>query len=69
MSLKQRLFKRSCREVSRLISESQERRLGWFDRTVLRLHMNVCDTCVRYEKQLQFMRRAMGRWKQYGDEP
>lgn len=69
MTLKQRLFKRSCREVSRLISESQERRLGWFDRTVLRLHMNVCDTCVRYEKQLQLMRRAMGRWKQYGDEP
>jgi 3-methyladenine DNA glycosylase AlkD len=66
--LKKRIFKRSCRQVARLISDMQERPLGWFDRTVLRMHLNICDTCVRYEKQVQFMGQAMGRWKNYGDD-
>ncbi len=68
MGIVKKIFKRSCRQVSRLISDREERPLGWFDRTVLRLHLNVCDTCVRYEKQVKFMSRAMGRWKQYADE-
>jgi hypothetical protein len=66
--LKKRLLKRSCREVSRLISDMQERRLGWFDRMLLRTHLGICDNCVQYTQQVKFMRRAMGRWRNYGDD-
>lgn len=66
--LRKRIFGRSCREVSRLISDMQERPLGAWDRLCLRMHLNICDTCTIYEKQVKFMSRAMGRWKSYADE-
>jgi hypothetical protein len=46
----------------------QERPLGPWDRLCLRMHLNICDTCTIYEKQVKFMSRAMGRWKSYADE-
>jgi hypothetical protein len=67
-TLKKRLFGRSCRQVSRLISDMQERPLGWRDRLALRFHLSICDTCVRYEKQVKFLHQAMGRWKNYSDD-
>jgi len=66
--VRKRLLKRSCREVSRLISDMQERPLGWFDRLLLRTHLSICDNCVQYTQQVKFMSRAMGRWKNYGDD-
>ncbi|HJV63206.1 MAG TPA: zf-HC2 domain-containing protein [Albitalea sp.] len=68
-TLKKRLFVRSCREVSRLISDRHERPLGWHERLIVRAHLAVCGTCTRYEKQVEFLSRAMGRWRNYGDEP
>lgn len=68
MSTIRKFFKRSCRQVSRLISDREERPLGPIDRVALRLHLKVCDTCTRYEQQVKFMRRAMGSWKNYADE-
>ena len=62
-----RLFRRTCREMSRLISESQERRLSAGERFVLRIHLGVCDACVRYRRQVRFLGRAMGRWRHYSD--
>jgi hypothetical protein len=67
--LKKRLFRRSCREVSRLISKMQDHPLGWYERFLLRTHLAICDNCVHYQKQVRFMSRAMGRWKSYGGEP
>jgi hypothetical protein len=67
-TLKKRLLKRSCREVSRLISRMQEAPLGWFDRLLLRTHLGLCDNCVQFQRQVKFMSRAMGRWKNYGDD-
>jgi hypothetical protein len=67
--LKKKILKRSCREVSRLISDMQERPLGWYDRLLLRTHLSLCDNCVEFEKQVNFMSRAMGKWKGYSDEP
>jgi hypothetical protein len=67
--LYKRLFARSCRAMARLISESQERRLRLGERVLLRMHLSVCDACTRFRKQVKFMSRAMGRWKQYSEEP
>ena len=56
------LFKRTCREVTRLILEGQDRRVGALDRVAIRFHMLVCDTCPR------FLRQALDRWRNYRDD-
>ena len=53
--LKKKVLRRSCREMSRLISDMQERPLGWFDRLLLRTHLSLCDNCVQFEQQVRFM--------------
>lgn len=67
--LKKKILGRSCREVSRLISDMQERTLGWRDRLRLRFHLSICDNCTEYVKQVSFMGRAMGKWTSYSDGP
>jgi len=59
------LFKRTCREVTRLILEGEDRRVGPLDRLAVRLHMLVCATCPRFLRQAGFMRQALGRWRNY----
>jgi hypothetical protein len=54
--------------MSRLISDLQERPLGWFDRLLLRTHLTICDNCVQFGQQVKFMRQAVGRWRNYGDD-
>ncbi len=43
----------SCRDVSRLLSESRDtgRTLGWH----VRLHLSLCDVCTRVLAQLSVM--------------
>ncbi len=60
---------RSCRKAARLISESQDRPLDLAERAALRLHLALCDGCTNYRRQVAFMRRAIGRWTSYSDEP
>jgi predicted anti-sigma-YlaC factor YlaD len=56
-----------CREVSRLISDGQDRELPAPDRARLRLHFLMCQTCRKVNRQMAFLRRAM---RQLGrDEP
>jgi hypothetical protein len=63
-------FLRSCREVARLVTLREERPWDWRERIAVRLHMQICDACPRFERQVAFMREAMGRWRNYsGDEP
>ncbi len=57
----------NCKEVSRLISEGQDRTLPPGERARLRLHFVLCRTCRTVDEQMQFLRRAM---RQLGkDEP
>jgi len=48
----------NCRQVSHLVSEAQDRRLGLLERWRLRLHLKVCEGCRHFQDQMQFMRRA-----------
>lgn len=60
----------NCREVTRLVLEGEDRRLRLSERLGVRVHMLICKACPTFARQVQFMRGAMGRWKQYGgDEP
>jgi hypothetical protein len=57
----------SCRDVTRLVLEGEDRRLRLSERLGVRVHMLMCKACPKFAQQVQFMRGAMGRWKQYGD--
>ena len=51
----------SCKEVSRLVSQGLDRRLGFGERIALRVHLVICDGCTNFSKQLAFLRKAMSK--------
>ena len=48
-----------CEEMVPLMSESLDRRLGVLERLQLKLHLMVCVWCVRYLKQIKFVRELV----------
>jgi predicted anti-sigma-YlaC factor YlaD len=54
-------MKLTCKEVSRLISEGLDRRLGWSERVRVRIHLAICDGCTNFKKQMHFLRKALSR--------
>ena len=61
------IFSRSCREVTRLVLESEDRELPLSDRMALQIHWRICDGCTRFRDQARLMRQAMKRWRSYRD--
>jgi hypothetical protein len=51
----------SCKEVTHLVSEGLDRRLGFGGRLRLRLHLAICAGCDNFNRQMGFLRRAMRR--------
>lgn len=49
----------SCKEVSRLVSQGLDRRLGGWERVRVRIHLAICDGCGNFSKQMAFLRRAV----------
>lgn len=60
-------LRRTCKEVTRLVLQSEDRPLGWLEQLSLRLHWRVCTNCSRFRTQAQLMRSAVGRWRSYRD--
>lgn len=50
-----------CREVSKLVSESMERRLPLRQRMELRMHLMLCRLCSGFARQVSFLRTAAHR--------
>jgi hypothetical protein len=48
-----------CRDVTRLVSQGLDRRLGFAERVRLRLHLAICDGCANFKRQMDFLRLAM----------
>src|SRR5947208_1928090 len=48
-----------CTEIGRLISQSTEHKLPLYKQIEMRIHFMVCVWCVRYSKQLMFLREAV----------
>jgi len=59
------LLNKSCREVTRLLLEGEDRPLTLAERVAVRFHMWICAACPRFERQVKLMRGALGRWKSY----
>jgi len=49
----------SCKDVSRLVSQGQDRKLGFGERIALRLHLAICAGCENVERQMAFLREAL----------
>lgn len=56
-----RLLNLPCEGMSRLASESLDRKLSHLERFVLRSHLLYCAGCRRYARQIAFLREAMRR--------
>jgi hypothetical protein len=50
----------SCKDVTRLLSESMDRSLPFGKRVGVRLHLRICRFCERYRRQLLLLREAAG---------
>ena len=51
----------SCKDVTRLLSESMDHSLPLGKRIGVRLHLLMCRFCARYERQLLLIRETVRR--------
>jgi len=49
----------SCKDFSRLVSQRQDRKLGFAERIALRLHLAICAGCENVERQMTYLREAV----------
>ena len=62
------MFRRSCKEVTRLVLVGNERPLRFEERVALRFHWMACQNCTRFKAQAHMMRAAVDRWRTYREE-
>lgn len=59
----------SCKDATRIISQSMDTSLPVVKRIRLRLHLRICEWCARYERQLLLIRDMLRRLDAAGDRP
>jgi len=59
----------TCKDVTRLISDSMDRSLPLGKRIGVRLHLMICRFCARYERQLLLIRDTVRRIADPPDPP
>lgn len=52
----------SCKEVTHLLSEAQDRKLTAAERVRLEMHLIMCEGCSNFRKQMNFLRAACKRY-------
>lgn len=57
-------FMLTCKQASKLISQSLDHPLSLSGRVKLRFHLFICDACTRFNKQLGQLRTAVHRMRQ-----
>jgi hypothetical protein len=48
----------SCKDVTHLLSEGQDRKLALSERLSLEMHLAMCKGCSNFKKQMTFLRTA-----------
>ena len=61
-------LRRSCKDVTHLVLEGQDRPLRLAERLSLRLHWLACANCSRFRQQAATMQKAVKLWRNYRDE-
>ena len=60
-------LRRTCKQVTALVIAREDQALPWPDRLGLKLHMQMCKACPRFERQVLLMQNAMKQWRNYQD--
>lgn len=58
------MLKLSCKEASRLISQSLDQKLTPAQRAALRVHLSACEACTRFGAHLNTLRAAMRKYRE-----
>ncbi len=58
----------SCKEVTRLVSQGEDRKLAFGERVALRVHFAICKGCRNANAQIRFLRVAVRALSGDGDE-
>ena len=58
----------SCKDVSRLLSESMDRSLPFYQRVLMRLHLSMCKYCTRCKQHFEALRAACRHEELYDNE-
>ena len=58
------MFRISCQQASRLLSQREDERLPFGQRVKLRVHLSVCDACHNVSRQFATLRLAMQKWRE-----
>lgn len=53
----------SCKNVTHLLSEAQDRKLSMAERLHLGLHLAMCKGCQNFKRQMRFLRMACSRYR------
>lgn len=59
----------SCKEVSKLVSQSLDAELPFRKRVGVRIHLMMCRACARFLKQLRFLRQASRLFEEKFNDP
>lgn len=52
----------NCKEVTHLLSESQDRKLTLPEKMHLEMHLVMCKGCSNFKSQMKFLREACKRY-------
>jgi hypothetical protein len=52
----------TCKEVTHLLSEGQDRKLTVAERVRLEMHLLMCSGCSNFSRQMDFLRAACRRY-------
>jgi hypothetical protein len=58
----------NCNQVTRLVSESQERPLTLSENLSLKLHLMMCAACRNFNRHIPFLHEAMQAYAKGHDE-
>ena len=53
----------SCKEITHLLSESQDRKLNLSEKFHLQMHLAMCKGCKNFKNQMNFLRAACKRYR------
>lgn len=59
----------SCKEVTHLLSESQDRKLTLPEKMHLEMHLAICKGCKNFKSQMSFLREACKRYVSASNKP
>jgi hypothetical protein len=59
----------NCKKVTQLVSESFDRKLSFYQRLGMRIHLMMCKFCSRYQEQLLFLRKTARLFSESSEAP